>query len=630
METLQIVAMPHGAPRLLVCRCNTALTSQALVRPFAQSSIKTETQSALLMKLALCVMDESKVGCTDTPPPPSRENRNSNSCTTRLLCSVVLALRSDDDKSLHIVMVQVESGGSIMRDVPMDLLAEVLRHIGQRDRISCCLLVEKKWQQAVMMATTSIVCTARSDAALRSLSAWLTSNEHATKIRDLGVTGLRLGQATYSNLTVDLPLWNLTHIKVLQLTHCNLKVTPVDSTKNVTRTLTAATASPATSLSGSLAALTALSRLALKDTLLDLSTIGSLPALQHLDLCRVGHSADPATPNCRLSAASAALGHSQDTPYGAPYDIPSMWVPQLSQLTQLTYLAVAYSPFEIPTQPAASAITACLSSLQCLQRLELNIVVLKATYLGHLPASLTALSLCEVTDLNPDTLPNMQQLTNLQSLQLIDAQHFDPAVLSTLIHLTQLYIIKGNFRAATVTAEQCMEERLMAALQGMTQLQQLDLSDSLQNEFSKPEMYAALTASSKLVHLILVNCKFPSGARDFVFPVSSPTKALQVVRTAADLVRSDLGRLAFSCPALEHLEIVAGACLYPYARMVSGQVSYPVIVINLSISKPATFAGGGGVHHSLRSPDFTPFYQPQSGQAMSRTGGLLFDQCANS
>lgn len=447
-----------------------------------------------------------------------------------------------------------------MQDTPTDLLAHLLHHVGQGDRLSSCALVEKRWRQAAMMATKSIACTATSGPALQNLSAWLDSNIHATRIKEIQVED-KASIYFWVRPAVQLPIWKLTQLEVLQLISCNLMVTSAQPSGLVTTPA-------ASSQSGSLSALTALSRLVLKDTLLDLSTIGSLVTLQHLSLCRVGHVEE----ECLAITTAASEGEQQEIPYNEVYDSSSIWLPQLAQLTRLTYLAVEYSPFELPRQPAASAITACLSSLQGLQRLELNISGLEAADLAHLPTCLTALSLSELPEISVKVLPCMQQLTHLQSLQLVNSKQVDPVVLSNLVQLTDLRITSS--RLLDATAKQSLEHGLMAALQHMTQMQHLELSSSLLEVTRQPDLYAALTASTELRHLNLIDCKLLAGASKYIFPATGSHPALQVVIIGADLLSShgDFGRLVCCCPSLRHLEVVSE----PWADAYAVQVPYQV------------------------------------------------------
>lgn len=68
--------------------------------------------------------------------------------------------------------------GTGISELPVEMLAGVLQHVPQRDRLTCCAVVNRKWRHATIMATSSVQYAADIEQGFNNLSAWLCSNAH--------------------------------------------------------------------------------------------------------------------------------------------------------------------------------------------------------------------------------------------------------------------------------------------------------------------------------------------------------------------------------------------------------------------------------------------------------------------
>lgn len=286
------------------------------------------------------------------------------------------------------VFLQADCSASSIQDITVDLLAGVLQLVPQSHRLGSCALVNRKWRQAANVATTSVVLghSVELVQGVSSLSAWLNSSADVSRITDIKVEPI-LGNHTQAP-ALYLPSSKLVQLRTLKLLHCQL----------VHNVAAAASAVASVSTARPPAGLTALSRLKLVNTLLDLSPLASCIGLQHLCLNHVKHTA------AESLSAEAAAGHVGAS--GAAW--ASLLAPALPRLPQLTHLTLKlqYTQFRgswWDGVPEISRHAACLSSLQHLQQLCLDMDTLAAVDYIRLPVSLTLLQISKAPVLSPVT-----------------------------------------------------------------------------------------------------------------------------------------------------------------------------------------------------------------------------------
>lgn len=452
-------------------------------------------------------------------------------------------------------------------ELPTDILAGVLQHLGEKERLQSGALVCKKWQLAANLATCRVLGATDSEQSVQSLSAWLNSNNYVGSLQSIQVTtcGRHLKHPPFLQLPAD----KLTGLRTLQLSNCFLDMSCTDAAVPAADAATFIAVVRATQ-PRSLTALTALRRLQLDRTVLDVSALGSCTRLQHLELTWVRPVTvpDPAT---AAEAVTAVVDRSQ----WCRGSLAGQLASAVPNLTQLTYLSV---------MPDAYAVIDHLSALQNLQELKLGHVL--AEHLVDLPISLTALQLWlhnyQDSDHVPRSLPHLLQLTRLQRLHLVDGRESVPVLLLSVTQLTYLVLEDDE-----VTEEAAVED-LMAALQQLKHLQHLGLAHCLleviNEEFPDPEVYAALTASSHLTFLDIRNSCFPEEANNHMFAAAGALRNLKVLLAGPMLFSEpgDFERLGACCPALEELELHYEDWRAPYTDWRSEAADVDVEVSMLS------------------------------------------------
>lgn len=530
-------------------------------------------------------------------------------CSKQWLCYASSPLHAADDyhqSTVHCLNMQLccleINARSGQQDLPLELLAAVLQHLQQKDRLTSCALVNKIWREAANMATTKLSCfTAQKG--FDSLLLWFGKNKYASRIREIFVGDGDDGRVIF-NLPADI-LVNLESLYIMPV--CNLVVTnrasctgpaapAVPNAANITSGATALEVFtgkvPSEPHVVSIPALRALKELTLDMTHLDLSDLGSCTALQHLWLCLVNHhepvssslpvvtSSDKAansSPQDLLASDEAAAGvaaepednAAEDDPFNdleedvPGYEVeekkvrylPPQLVAALPQLTQLTSLSLQYSSCLRGEQHPTKPVSASLSSLQQLKRLQINIEDFKGLDLTHLPTSLTSLQMqgCyqRPTVMTVVTMPGLQHLVQLQSLHLSDISRLDAELLSSLINLTALNLSGCSFASTSAV------QQLLVGLQHLDKLETLDLCESLKRQATTADVYSAMTASSQLTWLSIEHCSYASRAVEHIFPGPDSSSTLRRFSADAHLFQEpgSLGRLSASCPTLEGLDI---------------------------------------------------------------------------
>jgi hypothetical protein len=111
--------------------------------------------------------------------------------------------------------------------------------------------------------------------------------------------------------------------------------------------------------------------------------------------------------------------------------------------------------------------------------------------------------------------------------------------------------------------------QLLSQLQQLTQLEHLDLTNSLNGDVSNPPAadFSALTASSKLQHLSLTHTMLPEGVWQHVFPAGRQLPRLQsldlsfievpptALLPAEPATPPDSSSLVSCCPSLQSLDL---------------------------------------------------------------------------
>lgn len=445
-----------------------------------------------------------------------------------------------------------------MQRLNLELLVKVLERVKQSERLSCCALVNKEWQQATKKATGELVHTifigstkprSKEKELFEGLSAWLDSNQSV--LTDLTLHFWRTCAAR-NIVGVQLPFWSLKRLSTLRLSmgSCIVAATPAGATA---RTLTAAKMVSAKVKAAGLeflVSLTALTRLELFEAQLDLGYISSCPRLQHLDLRDVLH-----TPVAQLSSAVLAV----ETPwFGAGSDavaklqiathgLLDVALPQLAQLTYLHYSC------RLPRGTVRDGM-AGLSNLQCLRTLRLGGAVQKD--LIHIPTNLTGMYITLFDRgqlaLNISTTPQLLQMKQLKGLGIYFSRtcHISSELLSSLNQLTYLDL------AYSILDTSMAVDELLSSLQELTNLKSLCLRGSLEASPTRLDSYAGLTASNQLTFLD-VRCTLSAVAAYHMFPSACPPKEVKVLVADAGLFQAadSFSRMSASCPGLEQLKV---------------------------------------------------------------------------
>lgn len=402
------------------------------------------------------------------------------------------------------------------------------------------------------MATSIVTYTENVYESFDSLSLWLSSKQHTARIQSINVQKPEGYSST--NYILQLPFFNLKQLQSLKLPRCRLEATLAAvlmhaATSNLSPALSTRSAARA---SASLGALTALSRLELDATMLDLSGLSCCTALQHLSLHDVNHASKPS--KVQLAAVSIAEQIQRNAASNG-VNMPVQLAVALPHLTKLTHLQLQYIHRKQNQQQKqlATTIASALSNLQRLQGLQLGLGVHATGHLAQLPTRLTALHMLAAPVLTLDTVPHLSRLLALQQLHVLAAKVIDPAALLSLTQITLLALSKCSIRQATAV------EELLAALQHLKQLRHLDLTGTLHAVYPNPECFAALTASSELTTLDLHECILSSQAGSHMFRVSCPLAKLIYMATSSDPFSSHhpgcIEQLVACCSALQELYI---------------------------------------------------------------------------
>lgn len=490
--------------------------------------------------------------------------------------------------TVHVL--QVRCGTSILA-LPLDLLAEVLQHLDQRDRLICCALVSKSWHQAANIATSWVeidleAAAGQGLAQTGSLSAWLRSNKYASNIRYIRVWQKPTDAPSISVLQVCCQ--QLKGLEELELAFCQLKTVTASVQSYAPPSLgvtsaeqtTAACAPQAEVAAGfesparesrNLGALTALTSLDLLQTCLDLDELSSCTGLQYLALCDVTHGSTPPTTEFDPAAAESKV-----QPAVSPTTvIPPQIAFALSRLTQLRHLHIGYTfkmEEEQQQQQEASAVYASFGSLPNLQNLWLGVDTTEVEDLSQIPVCLTTLRISGISlALTVDTMPKLPLMTTLEELHIVGIPSFDALLLASLTRLTWLCMCIVD---APVDAD-----GLLTSLQQLKHMRLLKLHGCLEEDCTDMEKYAALTVSSQLEELHLPTCQIPPEAFEYVFAHSMIRKMLTSIVVSSDFLGSagNCERLVACSPALREFGIADSPGIPGWASLIDVQVGLSLV-----------------------------------------------------
>lgn len=437
--------------------------------------------------------------------------------------------------------------------LPFEVLVCVLSHVDQQTRHTVCALVDTTWAAAAVAASSHIFLSLNSiPAAARharaaNLSAWL-ANAAGRKRHHHTLRGLVLTGSDMSRPQLQLPATALHTLENLWLTNCRVSLVVRQQPGNIGTNPAAPAAQALTSLQ-------------LQGCVLDWGRTLAAPLDEQ----------QPPSPVPSASAAFTALRtlklqqllpgelskHQQELlVHAAPA--------ALKQMTQLTSLVLKQlNQYE-------SALLAGLSAgLGCMQRLEelhVDMMQLTAAALQDLPCrSLTILELAGAKQLvvSSAAIPRLTALSGLQCLSIEGVRRFEPRLLLHMRGLRALRVRSSSSRFLPDGTGGTHD--LLAALQGLTQLQRLDLRNVLQHllpEDSPQAYYSGLTASSVLQDLDFSACRFPPSSAVQVLHGSCSLQELRrlVLYRCEDpsgsvLQLQDLQHLVGCCPALEELSL---------------------------------------------------------------------------
>ena len=419
--------------------------------------------------------------------------------------------------------------------LPPQLLALVLARLEPAERLGTMARVCSTWHAAAVIATNSITASGPMWRVLRSginqvqasaLSGWLQAHAAAAALDSLAVQGDRWNFAI-----LQLPVQQLASLRSLDLERITVAVQGREDAQ-------AAFPDLPPELSG-------ITRLRLWDADVGLSTLPAFTNLRHLAIV-------PGRPQ-----------------------ISSL---ELSGLLQLTHLRLSQAY-------AQDAVLASLTSLTCLQELEVDGSTYTANGLAALPASLTKLCVSGTITLAPGSTPAVAQLTALQWLEVTYAAGFSTAVLRSMSSLQHLAVRSASLLPAATgdddnqDSEESDEEEArevdLSVLRGLTQLQHLELPvGGAEHAAADPEAdVAALTASSQLTCLDIAGLVEQQHYCS-IFPEGRRLPELRELRATMGLLGSsgDAEALTQCCPNLERLEVDTGRCVYTWCCMVRSKI----------------------------------------------------------
>lgn len=424
--------------------------------------------------------------------------------------------------------------------LPVAVVANILQHVPQNQRLSSCALVCSSWATAAAAATTQL----RRDtqlplAKLSALGKWL--EQHAKQMVSLD---LSLYSAQVTGVPLQLPYHDLVQLTRLHLIGDFLHLPDVKAD---------------TAASGSIQPL--------------------LPTLHELLLggCRLKSTQELRRLTCLRSVTSLDL-RDIDLAFAGQLPVQQLSAAVSELLQNMTQLEELHCSSLLLDDTALQHV----SALQCLQTCSVHTMgygILSKTedFLAALPRSLQELELSEGYTIpydeedqaRPAGLPRqLHQLTELQRLFLSNTEVYPSAVASmTRLHALQVdqcQLLPNNQDSVTA---------FLAAVGRMQQLETLVVRDcNICLADVEAEAFSAVTASSALQALELVvedRAVLPAGAAHYMFQPKKPLlhlSHLTLYTSSADdytmdeaascgMTGAEVQMLIKGCPALEVLSL---------------------------------------------------------------------------
>jgi hypothetical protein len=437
--------------------------------------------------------------------------------------------------------------------LPEALIAEILQHVPQQQRLQQCALVCKAWASAAALATVHVERHLKEGQTFRGFHSWL--DKYAGQLVSL--------QLTYSHwrkhLVLQLPLFaRFTKLQWLELEGFKLLLPGEGDSISIIRRG--------------------------RDYVPPLL----LPSLQHLQLTRVHLVSSSSLLQLAAEAPGLTSLKTSDSSFGQPayrsrdpYGSKKAAVQQLAVvipgvLQKLRQLAV----LELPGIPMSDAAVQQLCGMQGLQQVLLEHVDhMFPSDLQPLPSNITRLFLrgirggTGIPDSHPSLPPQLPQLAGLLQL-VLGTCNIPPTVLSAFTHLQVLKLLHCTLLPVPPDSEYhtAGTAALLDALAQMTRLQDLHLSlQELDTISTAPQRFAALTASTHLTQLVLKPDEvkpLAQGAVQHMFPAGRLLPLLQhlTISPTADqphdweeeewcIDGADISRIASCCPGLRRLNI---------------------------------------------------------------------------
>lgn len=434
--------------------------------------------------------------------------------------------------------------------LPMDLLAEVLSCIEQKQRFLSCSLVSKAWNDAVKLTSKRLACGLAEPVQYQALGRWLANNSSISCMETIAVQSSleRWNDVDFAALPVlQLPLQKLCKLQQLELQLCHLLPAESASSTSLGSGSSAVQHTADSAARGLPAQLTALTKLSLDCCKVDLGDLSYCTSVLHLDLTLL------MVTDRELTDLDGKAGVEGLIIRNILANLPQL------RFLQLDALIVSEGMLQF------SEFSSALDNLQQLQVLRLGSrIVTDEDSLNDIPVSLTQLSLRRPKNWwygpTPSVVatPRLSQLSELQHLDLRNVYYFEPALLTSYPQLTHLTLKQAMY------AEEGYLLALMSALQSLKHLQHMDLDGSLLHDMPHQEPYASLTLSSTLTHLDLRGCYYP---RQEVHPVIfNPGQAsmASLLHLTLDLWWNEAGSsvaalepIAQCCSALQQLTLVS-------------------------------------------------------------------------
>jgi hypothetical protein len=421
-------------------------------------------------------------------------------------------------KSCTLLLVQVlgsSDSATELSDLPVRLVAGILQHVPQQQRLGQCAMVCSAWALAAARATVHVVCEELQPDAVPALQSWL--SKHAAQL-----LGLELYMNWRHQCVLQLPVDRLTKLQSLRLQSFKLQLPGGEGSP---RTHPAAGSSDISSRGSAHAAvgqeLSSLLHLELVDVQLpnisSLLQVTNAPQLTSLRLDGIDLTEPEFSTRSRSPVAADAMQEVADA------------MPHLVQ--QLPELSVLQMP-EFPVTQAAMQQIAAMTRLQRLFLFpEGNFPAFR---LQHLPCSITQLEL-EGDNSSSDSLelpPELPQLSGLLHLDLRTCA-VAPALLGSFMQLQVLSLYSCRLFATDPDTHLQTEgtAALLDVLPKLTTLQDLGLHvDDLDIISIALQRFSALTASSHLTKLFIVRdtgMSLPRGAVQHMFPPGRQMQSLQ-------------------------------------------------------------------------------------------------------